>query len=445
MESPPTGRTRSPLGGRTRLRQGGWWLLLLLLVLVAAGGYAYWRSHWGLVQTDNAQVAGYLAPVSAQVPGTVVRLDVRDDQYVRAGTPLLQLDPTDYRLALERARARFAAAQAQVRAAQAALAAQLQQTSASVEVARAAVRAAEPTLPQARETLVLRGQLNAEWIAKRQAQVEAAEATLHAAETSLRTAEDTLARDQRLLEERAVPPQVVDTDRAQVEAARSQVQSARDALADATALLDACKQSTLPEITAARADIGVRSGQIAQSRASVEKALAGHAVVEQRRRQLEAAEAQAAEAREAVRTAEVNLARTVVRAPADGWVTNRTVEVGQVVQPNQPLLSLTLARDQWVVANIKETELSRIRVGDPVRITVDKYPGYVFWGHVESLGTATGAVTSLLPPDNATGNFVKVVQLVPVRITFDRPPDPLHPLQVGISVEVSIDTRGHSR
>src|SRR5579884_2427469 len=217
MESPPTGRTRSPLGGRTRLRQGGWWLLLLLLVLVAAGGYAYWRSHWGLVQTDNAQVAGYLAPVSAQVPGTVVRLDVRDDQYVRAGTPLLQLDPTDYRLALERARARFAAAQAQVRAAQAALAAQLQQTSAGVEVARAAVRAAEPTLPQARETLVLRGQLNAEWIAKRQAQVEAAEATLHAA---------------------------------------------RDALADATALLDACKQSTLPEITAARADIGVRSGQI---------------------------------------------------------------------------------------------------------------------------------------------------------------------------------------
>src|SRR5579875_830118 len=425
MESPPTGRTRSPLGGRTRLRQGGWWLLLLLLVLVAAGGYAYWRSHWGLVQTDNAQVAGYLAPVSAQVPGTVVRLDVRDDQYVRAGTPLLQLDPTDYRLALERARARFAAAQAQVRAAQAALAAQLQQTSAGVEVARAAVRAAEPTL--------------------RQAQVEAAEATLHAAETSLRTAEDTLARDQRLLEERAVPPQVVDTDRAQVEAARSQVQSARDALADATALLDACKQSTLPEITAARADIGVRSGQIAQSRASVEKALAGHAVVEQRRRQLEAAEAQAAEAREAVRTAEVNLARTVVRAPADGWVTNRTVEVGQVVQPNQPLLSLTLARDQWVVANIKETELSRIRVGDPVRITVDKYPGYVFWGHVESLGTATGAVTSLLPPDNATGNFVKVVQLVPVRITFDRPPDPLHPLQVGISVEVSIDTREHSR
>ena len=126
-------------------------------------------------------------------------------------------------------------------------------------------------------------------------------------------------------------------------------------------------------------------------------------------------------------------------------MTNRTVQIGQVVQPNQPLLSVALAQRVWVVANIKETQVGGIRVGDPVRITVDAFRGRVFRGQVESLGATTGSTTALLPPDNATGNFVKVVQLVPVRIAFDSGQVREVRIPLGLSAEVAIDTRSGRR
>jgi membrane fusion protein (multidrug efflux system) len=169
--------------------------------------------------------------------------------------------------------------------------------------------------------------------------------------------------------------------------------------------------------------------------------MVGGTLVRQRSRELAVAEARVTAAAAAVEVARVNLSRTTIRAPADGWITNRTVEVGQVVQPNQPLLALTLAYRVWVVANIKEAQLAGIRIGNPVRITVDARPGRVFHGHVQSIQRATGSSTTLLPPDNATGNFVKVVQLVPVWIALDDNLDPDPLLAIGLSVEVTIDTR----
>jgi membrane fusion protein, multidrug efflux system len=174
----------------------------------------------------------------------------------------------------------------------------------------------------------------------------------------------------------------------------------------------------------------------------VQQAAAGATVVQQRAQELAAAEAQAADAAQAVRAAQLNLDRTVIRAPVDGWVTNRTVQVGQVVQPNQPLLSLTLVQSVWVVANVKETQLGAIHPGQAVRVRIDAYRGRTYHGRVDSVGAATGSTTALLPPDNATGNFVKIVQVVPVRVTLDPRELGARPLQVGLSAEVAIDTRG---
>src|SRR5438270_140980 len=328
----------------------------LLLILEGA---RYWRLNAGLVKTDNAQTAGDLAPISSRIPGTVIKVSVNENDFVKAGTALVELDPTDYRLALAHAKAELAAARSQVEANQAALAAQSEQFRAAVEVARAALSTAAPHLSQAQAQLRMTGRTSPAQIAQARAQVTTADANVRSAKADLDTANRTMERDRMLLAQGAISTQ------------------------------------------------------------------------------------QAATA--AVEVATVNLARTGIRAPEDGWVTNRTVQIGQVIQPNQPLLSLALANHVWVVANIKETQLGRIHVGDHVRITVDAIRGRPFRGHVESIGAATGSSTALLPPDNATGNFIKVVQLVPVRIALDFGPESDPPLQIGLSCEVAIDTRTAER
>jgi membrane fusion protein (multidrug efflux system) len=411
---------------------------VILLLLIA--GVAYWRANAGLVKTDNAQTAGDLAPISARISGTVIKVDVTDNQYVTAGTVLVELDPADYRLELGHVKMQLAAASAQVKAAAEALAAQEEQFSANVSAARAAIQAARPRLPQAEAQVAIDEQTTAAQVAQARAKVTTARADMQAAQTTLETAQRTLDRDRQLFTQGAIAAQQIDTDTAAYESASAQAQAARDALAQADAMLAAALAGR-GQVTISRNAVEVNKGEISQAEAQLRQAQTGATLVRQRAQELAAARALEGVAAEAVKTAELNLSRTIITAPADGWVTNRTVALGQVVQPNQPLLSLTLARRVWVVANIKETLVGRIRVGDPVRITVDEFRGRVFRGHVESIGAATGSSTALLPPDNATGNFVKVVQLVPVYIGLDEATDPGPQLQVGLSAEVAIDTR----
>ena len=411
---------------------------VVLLLLIA--GVAYWRANAGLVKTDNAQTAGDLAPISARISGTVIKVDITDNQHVTAGTVLVELDPADYRLALGHVKMQLAAASAQVKAAAEALAAQEDQFSANVSAARAAIQAARPRLPQAEAQVAIDEQTTAAQVAQARAKVTTARADTQAAQTTLETAQRTLDRDRQLFTQGAIAAQQIDTDTAAYESASAQAQAARDALAQADAMLAAALAGR-GQVTISRNAVEVNKGEISQAEAQLRQAQTGAALVRQRAQELAAARALEGVAAEAVKTAELNLSRTIITAPADGWVTNRTVALGQVVAPNQPLLSLTLARRVWVVANIKETLVGRIRVGDPVRITVDEFRGRVFRGHVESIGAATGSSTALLPPDNATGNFVKVVQLVPVYIALDEATDPGPQLQVGLSAEVAIDTR----
>jgi len=411
-----------------------------LVLLIAAA--AYWQTNAGLVKTDNAQTAGDVAPISPRIPGTVIKVEVTDNQYVRAGAVLVELDPADYRLALGSAEANLAVARAQVSAAQAALASQEQQFTTGVGAARATLQMTQPKLPQARAQLTMQEGTTAAQVAQAKEQVTTARSDVEAAQSNLETARRTLDRDKQLFAQGAISAQQIDMDTAAYAATRSRSQAAQDALRQAQAAL-ASAEASRQQIAIARETVTSNAGQVAQAEAQLQQAQAGAALVRQRAQELAAAQARAADAAEAVKTAELNLSRTQVRAPADGWVTNRTVQVGQVVQSNQPLMSLTLAHHIWVVANIKETQLGRIRVGDPVRVTVDAVRGRAVHGHVESIGSATGSSTALLPPDNATGNFVKVVQLVPVRIALDADAEPQ--LQVGLSAEVAIDTRHRPR
>jgi membrane fusion protein, multidrug efflux system len=414
--------------------------VVAFLVILAGAAFRYYQLNAGLVRTDNAHTAGDVAPVGGRVPGMVVKVGVKENDFVRAGTVLVELDPTDYELALDHAKAELDAARAQVEAMRAALAVQGEQFRAAVATAHAALQSAQPHLSQAEAQLRMRDQTTPAEIAQARAQVTTAEANVRAAKADLDTVTRTIERDRALLGHGAISAQQVDTDTATHESAKARHQAAQNALRQARDALIAA-QASQEQVAIARHDIEAKRGEISQARAQLQQASSGEALVRQRARELAVAEARAADAARAVRQAEVNLSRTRIVAPEDGWVTNRTVEIGQVIQPNQPLLSLTLARHLWVVANVKETQLGGVRAGQPVRVTVDALRGRVFHGHVESIGAATGSTTALLPPDNATGNFIKVVQLVPVRITLDQDGNGDPPLQIGLSCEVAIDTR----
>jgi len=411
-----------------------------VVLLILAAAFAYWRSNLGLVKTDNAQTTGDLAPVSAQITGTIIKIDVTDNQLVQTGQVLIALDPTDYRLALGSAQANLRAAEAQVNAAQAALTAQEQEYTTGLSVARGALQATTPKLPQARAQLDMARLQTAAAVSQAQEQVTTAQANIASTKANFDAAQKTLDRDRQLLSQGAIAQAQVDVDNAAYETAQAAYLSAQDALRQAQAALVSAK-ANLQQVTIAEQNITVNQGEIAQAQGTLAEAEAGNTLVQQKAQMLAQAQAQAAQAAQAVTTAQVNLDRTLIRAPANGWITNRTAEPGTVVQPNQPLLSVTLAHDVWVVANLKETQLGNVQVGNPVRITVDAFRGRVFQGHVQSLGAATGSSVALLPPDNATGNFVKVVQLVPVKIILEPGTDPGRLLQVGLSVEVAIDTR----
>lgn len=442
--SAPSSDGRERIGPAARTRRAGIVLpaAVAVALILAVAAAVYWQANAGLVKTDNAQTAGDVAPISARIAGTVIKVDVTDNQHVTAGTVLVELDSEDYKVALRRAQADLAGARAQVSAAEAALAAQQQQFTTGVSIARAALDAARPRLPQAQAQLAMQEGMTEAQIAQAREQVTTARADVQAAQSNLETARRTLDRDRQLVAQGAISAQQTDVDNAAYEAARARYQSAQDALRQAEAGLAAARASR-QQVAMAASGVASNTAQVAQVQAQLQQAQSGAAVVQQRAQEVAMARAREAAAAEAVVAADLNLSRTLIRAPADGWVTNRTVQIGQVVQPNQPLLSLTLVRHVWVVANVKETQVGRIRAGDPVRITVDAFRGRTLRGHVESIGSATGSSTALLPPDNATGNFVKVVQLVPVRIALDADADPQ--IQVGLSAEVAIDTRHHPR
>jgi len=371
-------RKYSPQARRKRRRN----LLILTLGVVAlVGGLLLWWYLSSYESTDDAQADVHLYPVSARISGYVIRVSVNDNQWVKKGDVLVEIDPTDYQVALAQAQANLANAEATAQSLNITVpitsvntSSQLQFTASGVEDARAAVNAAEKQLAAAHQ------------------QVEAAQANDVKAQDDLR-------RYKLLVDKREVSQQIYDQALA---AARSSTANVAAAQASEAAAQQFVQQA---------------QSRVTQAAANHEYARTGPQQVSSTRARVQAAIADVQQKRALVQQAELNLQYTKIVAPVSGEV-NKTVVEGLNVEPGQQLLTVVPLDEVWVTANFKETQLKHMQVGQKADIHVDSN-GTTLRGHVDSIAGATGPLFSLLPPENATGNYVKIVQRVPVKIVLE--------------------------
>lgn len=397
-----------------RVRIGG----AVVLVMAIGVGVWLWMTA-GRESTDDAQIDAHVTQVSARVGGTVVKVHVEDNREVAGGATLLELDPRDYEVALERARAALADAEAAAAAAESNVPITSRSATSNVTAAQGGVAQATSGIAAAQKL------------------VEAAHARVTVAQAKQREQEATAAKTAR------------DVERlrgllAKDEISQQQFDTAQAAADSAGAAADSAKA----QVTEAEAGVLVAESQLAQARAGAQQAdatLRGAQTAPDQVKQITAraaaAQAQVKQAKAALQQAELNLQYTTVTAPAAGVVSRKGVEVGQVIQPGQPLFAVIPLENVWVTANFKETQLKNMRAGQRAEVEVDSYGGKTLTGHVDSISPATGARFSLLPPENATGNFVKVVQRVPVKIVLDAGQDPEHRLRAGMSVVPTVYTK----
>ena len=371
-------------------------ILVVVILLVLVGGFFLWRYFSTYESTDDAQVDVHLYPVSARVSGYVVKVNVDDNQWVQKGTVLVEIDPKDFEVAVAQAQANLANAEATAQSLNITVpitstntSSQLRSTASGVENSRAGIIAAERQLSAAH------------------AQVQQAEAN------DVRAQED-LRRYKLLVDKREIAQQVYDQAVASAKASTAAVAAARANESAAQQFVQQA-QSRLVEAQANLQSAGTGPQQVSSTRARVRAAIAD---VEQKRALLE--------------QAQLNLQYTKIVAPATGQV-NKSVVVGMNVQAGQQLLTVVPLDEIWVTANFKETQLRHMQVGQKAKIHVDA-SGRTLNGHVDSIAGATGPTFSLLPPENATGNYVKIVQRIPVKIVLEQGENREHLLRPGMNV-----------
>ncbi len=344
--------------------------LIILAVLGLVGVtvlYFYLGYKATHITTDDAFIDGHIHTIASKIPGTVKALSVDDNQLVKKGDLLVEIDPVDYEVRVNEISSSLGAEKAKI----AEIAARVEAAKRQLAEFRAGVEAAHANL-------------------------ELQEADLGQAERDEKRAAALFATDTFTKEQYEKAKTAYDVSVARVKASREQFHEAQLAVETQKAVV----------------------GQIESSGVSQQS------TVKQKAAQLD--------------TAELNYGYTKIYAPADGYITKRSVEVGNQVQAGQPMMAVTELRDIWVVANYKETDLKKIKPSQKVTIKVDTYPGKVFRGTVDSIMAGTGVVFSLFPPENATGQYVKVVQRVPVKILLDKDTDAGHVLRIGMSVEPTV-------
>ena len=392
-----------PVSAYPQRRSRKRWIVLVSIILLVVGGVFLWRYVSGFESTDDAQVDVHLYPVSARISGYIDRVNVKDNEWVNSGSTLVEIDPKDYEVALARTQATLETSEAAARGSNIDVpvssvdtSSQLKFASSDIDNAEAAIQAAEK-------------------------RVAAAHARVLEAQAENVKAQDDVSRYHLLLAKEEVPKQVYDHAYA---AAATDVAAIAAAEADEAAALQTVQEahSRLTEAEARYEDAQAGPQRVASTR---DKALSAVADV----RQKEAA----------VEQARLNLGYTKILAPITGEVTKKVV-VGLNVEPGEQLLTVVPLDQVWITANFKETQLKLMRVGQKATIELDSN-GRTYTGHVDSIAGATGPIFSLLPPENATGNYVKIVQRVPVKIVLEPGENRDHQLRPGMNVEAKVYLR----
>jgi len=375
-------------------------LLVIVAIVLVVGGILAWRYFSSYESTDDAQVDGHLMPLSARIPGYVSKVNVDDNQYVEAGTVLVEIDPRDYQVAVDQARAALADSQATAQSMNINVPVTSVDTSSQISSSEADVQNSQAGIVVAEH------------------QFAAAQAQLVEAQANDKKAQDDVARYKQLVAKQEISQQMYD-------------QAATIAAAD-----DAAVAAAQASVAAAEQQVTQARTRLAQSQANWRSSQTGPQQVASVKARARSADATAQAKQAALEQAELNLQYTKIVAPVSGIVT-KSVEVGMNVQPGQQLLTIVPLNDVWVTADFKETQLKNMRAGQRAEIKLDAN-GRTYNGHVDSIAGSSGARLSLLPPENATGNYVKVVQRVPVKIVIEPGQNSDHYLRLGMSVEPKV-------
>jgi membrane fusion protein, multidrug efflux system len=385
--------TRQSRTGTAGFRIG---VAVAVIILLVVGFFVY-RYVTSYESTDDAQVDGHVNSISARITGHVTKLNVEDNQYVQAGTVLIEIDPADYQVAYDRAKADYEDAQAAAVAAGVNVPVTDVNTTSQVSASEADVNSARAGIQVAKQ------------------QFEAAKAQLQEALANDVKAQNDLGRYKQLVDKQEISQQQYDQATAAAKASTATVEANR-------ASADAAQQ----QVTQAQ-------GKLVQAEANYKYANTAPKQMEIMRARATAAIAQAQQKKADLDQAALNLQYTKIVAPVNGIVSDRTVEVGQNVAPGQELMKVINLDDIWITANFKETQLRSMKAGQRVDVEVDAN-GRTYHGKVDSVAGASGARFSLLPPENATGNYVKVVQRIPVKLVLDAGSNKDHELRPGMSV-----------
>jgi len=388
----------------------------MVLAAVAVGLFLYYHNR---ESTDDAQVDGHITPIASKIYGRVAEVLVEDNQQVKAGQVLVKLDPADYQASVDQAKAALALAESEAR-------------SAGVDVPRTSETVASGTSNADAQLAAAQADLAKAQAAYDQAQtadLAVAQANVAKSRANAELAQADLQRYTPLMQKGEISKQQYDAAKANADATASALVADQQRLAQAKQNIDISK-----------AQLDAANAGVLGAKAGVANAHANQKSVQMRSADAQGKLASVDRARASLAAAELNLSYCNIVAPVDGVATHKSVEPGQIVQPGQGLLVVVPLQSVWVTANFKETQLRYMKPGQKAYIKSDTY-GKTFSGHVDSLAGATGAVLSLLPPENATGNYVKVVQRIPVKIVLDPISPSVAILRPGMNVEATVITK----
>jgi membrane fusion protein (multidrug efflux system) len=386
------------------------------VVLAAAVGLIV--HYYNRESTDDAQVDGHITPMASKVYGRVAQVLVDDNQAVKAGQVLVKIDPRDYQAALDQAKASLALAESEARSAGVDVPRTRENVASGNSSADAQLLGAVADLARAQAT----------YDAAQTADLAWAQANIEKSRANAELAKADLARYKPLMEKGEISKQQYDAAQANADATASALKADEERLEQARRNVDV-----------ARAQRDAAKAKVEQAHAGVASAQADIKQVSMKTADAQAKLAKVEQARALLDAAQLNLSYTEITAPVDGVATHKQVETGQIVQAGQGLMVIVPLHDVWVTANFKETQLKKMKAGQKAEVKVDTY-GKTFSGHVDSIAGATGSVLSLLPPENATGNYVKVVQRIPVKIVLDPIPAEKAVLRPGMNVDATVIT-----